>query len=159
MCSEHIPVVYCTGYKRIIKATCMCIWTDKKLVWLWPCKLWELAQQRHQMESWPQYSLNPHATSSIIHILSNRVSDSWNVPSLKQSAKFCCVLSIIFRYTAGTHVSTVVTSLDFTSRSSDYVLSKAGLFSTKLSLTIIAWTQLLQDIMQWINTTQNHHFY
>ena len=36
-----------------------------------------------------------------------------------------------FRYTAGTRVFTVVASSDFTSRSSDYLLSKAGLFSTK----------------------------
>ena len=33
----------------------------------------------------------------------------------------------------GTHVSSVVASLDFTGKSSDYVLSKTGLFSTKLS--------------------------
>ena len=38
----------------------------------------------------------------------------------------------------GTRVFSVVASLDFTSKSSDYVLSKAGLFSTKLSLSIIA---------------------
>ena len=49
--------------------------------------------------SWPQYSLYPHATSSIIYILSNRVRDSWNVPSLKLSANFHRVLSVIFRYT------------------------------------------------------------
>ena len=47
------------------------------------------------------------------------------------------VLLIIFRYIVGTYVSTIVASSDFTSRSSDQILSKAGLFSTKLSLTII----------------------
>ena len=73
-----------------------------------------------------------------MYILPNRVSDSWNVPSLKLSATFCRVLSVIFRYTASTRVFTVVASLDFTSKSSDYVLSKAGLFSTKLTLSIIA---------------------
>ena len=36
----------------------------------------------------------------------------------------------------GTRVSTVVAYSCFTSKSPDYVLSKAGLFSTKLSLTI-----------------------
>ena len=51
---------------------------------------------------------------------------------------FAVFLSIIFRYTAGTHVSSVVVFFYFTSKSSDYVLSKAGLFSTKLSLSIIA---------------------
>ena len=38
----------------------------------------------------------------------------------------------------GTRVSTVVAFSNFSSKSSDYVLSKAGLFSTKLSLTIVA---------------------
>ena len=47
-------------------------------------------------------------------------SNSWKVCLLK--------LSVIFRYSA--------------SKSPDYVLSKAGLFSTKLSQTIIAWNLL-----------------
>ena len=72
-----------------------------------------------------------------MYILSNRVSDSQNVLSLKLSATFCRVLSIS-RYTVGTRISTIVASLDFTSRSSDYVLSKTGLYSTELSLNIIA---------------------
>ena len=72
---------------------------------------------------------------SCIYYICNRVSDSRNVPSLKLSAIFCCVLSVIFRYTAGTQVSSVVASLDFTSKSSDYVLNKTGLFATKLSLS------------------------
>ena len=79
-----------------------------------------------------------HATNFIIYILSNRVSDSRNIPSLKLSAIFWRVLSVIFRYTVGTHVSFVVASLDFTGKSPDYVLSKTGLFSTKLSLSIVA---------------------
>ena len=57
---------------------------------------------------------------------------------LKLSANFCHELLVISRYTAGTHVSTVVAS-DFTSRSSDYILSKAGLFSTKLSLPELSY--------------------
>ena len=44
------------------------------------------------------------------------------------------VLLVIFRYTVGTHVSIIIAYSDFTSRSPDNVLSKAGLFSTKLSL-------------------------
>ena len=43
------------------------------------------------------------------------------------------VLLVIFSYTAGTRVSTVAAYSDFTSKSPDYVLSNAGLFSTKLS--------------------------
>ena len=42
--------------------------------------------------------------------------------------QLCLVLLVIFRYTAGTYISTIVACLDFTRRSSDYVLSKAGLF-------------------------------
>ena len=50
-------------------------------------------------------------------------SDSWNVPSLKLSANFCCVL-------LGTQQVPVFPALhvaysDFTSKSPDYVLSKA----------------------------------
>ena len=118
------------------------------------CPMWTFPPNHVQSlpanRSWPQYSLYPHATCSIVYILSNRVSGSWNIPSLKLSANFCHVLSVLFRYTEGTYISTILASLDFTSRSSDYVLSKAGLLSAKLSQTIIAWTQ------QWINTTQNH---
>ena len=88
----------------------------------------------------------PHATGPIKCILSNCVSDSWNVPSLKLSANFCHVLLVIFKYTAGTCVSTVVAYSNFTSKSPDYVLSKAGLFSTKLSQTIMAWTLLFYKI-------------
>ena len=61
----------------------------------------------------------------------------------------CYVLSVIFcfiRYTAGTCVFTIVVSLDFTSGSSDYVLSQPGLFSTKLTLSIIAQIQLFYKI-------------
>ena len=47
----------------------------------------------------------------------------------------------------GTHVSTVVAYSDFTSKSSDYILSKAGLFSTKLSLSLPELA-ILQDITQ-----------
>jgi len=43
----------------------------------------------------------------------------------------CLVLTVIFIYTAGTHVFIVLASLDCTCSSSVYVLSKAGLFSTK----------------------------
>ena len=42
---------------------------------------------------------------------------------------------VIYRYTAGTRVFTVPASLDFISRSSDYVLSR---FIFKLTLGIIA---------------------
>ena len=65
-------------------------------------------------------------------------SDSGNVPSLKLSANFCRVLLVILRYSAGTRISSIVAYSDFTSKSLDYVLSKAGLFSTKLSQIIIA---------------------
>ena len=54
--------------------------------------------------------------SCIVYIPSNHVSDSQNIPSLKLSAIFCRVLSVIFRYTAATLVSSVVASLDFTSK-------------------------------------------
>ena len=90
--------------------------------------------------SWPQ-SVYATCTGSIECILCNCGSDSWKVPSLKLSANFCRV-SVIFRYSAGTRVSSVVVYSDFTSKSPDYVLSKAGLFSTKLSQTTIAWTRL-----------------
>ena len=46
-----------------------------------------------------------------MYIPSNRVSDNQSIPSLKLSA-----ISVIFRYTVGTRVSTVIASLDFTSR-------------------------------------------
>ena len=63
----------------------------------------------------------PHITGSIECIL-KRVSNSWNVPSLKLSANICCVLLVIFRYKTETHVSTVVAlNSDFTSKSVDYV--------------------------------------
>ena len=64
----------------------------------------------------------PHAINSIVYILSNHASDSRNVPSLKQSGIFCC-FSCHLEVHKGIHVSIVVASLDFTSRSSDYVLS------------------------------------
>ena len=54
-------------------------------------------------------------------------------------------------YIAGAHISTIVVYLEFTSRSSDYILSKAGWFSTKLSLTSVPE---IQD-----NTIQSHHFF
>ena len=84
--------------------------------------------------SWPQYNLYPHATCSIVYILSNGVRDTylrWNcVPTF---AVYC-------RSFSGTQwvltFSAIVASSDFTSKSSDYVLSKAGLFSTKLSLSL-----------------------
>ena len=47
-----------------------------------------------------------------------------------EGPNFHRVLSVIFRYTTGTRVSTVVAYSDLTIKSSDYVLSKAGLFST-----------------------------
>ena len=56
-----------------------------------------------------------------------------------------CII-VHFSYTAGARVSTIVAYSDFTSSSSDYVLSEAGLFSTKLSLISIAWTLLFYKI-------------
>ena len=63
----------------------------------------------------------------------------------------------------GTHVSSIVASLNFTSKSSDYVLSKAGLFSTQLSLSIIEpKIQHLQDTTQihkiaiFVSFSRNH---
>ena len=53
-----------------------------------------------------------------------------------------CILGH-FRYSAGTHVSSVVAYSDFTSKFPDYVLSKASLFSTKLSLPELCY---LQDV-------------
>ena len=52
-----------------------------------------------------------------------------------------------------TCVSSVVAYSDFTRKSPDYVPSKAGLFSTKRSQTIIAWTLLLYKIY-----TSSHTF-
>ena len=88
----------------------------------------------------------PHAAGSVECLLSNCSSDNWNVPSLKLSANFCHALLVIFRYTAGTCVSSVVAYSDFTSKSPDCVLGKAGLFLTKLSQTISAWTLLFCEI-------------
>ena len=95
--------------------------------------------------SWPQYSLYP--THSVVYILSK--SDSWKILSLLElSANFCRVLSVFFRYTVCTHGSTVEAYTAFIIRSCDYILSKAGLFSTKLSLTIPGtWLYILQDVM------------
>ena len=65
----------------------------------------------------------PHTTGSI------------EIPSLKLSANFCVYYwSFSGTQWVGTSVSTTVAYSDFTSRSPDYVLSKAGLFSTKLLL-------------------------
>ena len=92
--------------------------------------------------SWPQSAYMPHTIlvqSSVYYCGSN----SWNVPSLKLSANFCRVFLVISRYySAGTRVTSIVAYSDFTSKSPDYALSKPGLFSTKLSQTIIAWTLL-----------------
>ena len=46
-----------------------------------------------------------------------------------------CIL-VIFRYSAGTRITSVVAYS--ASKSPNYILSKAGLFPTKLSQTIIA---------------------
>ena len=59
-----------------------------------------------------------------------------------KSANFC---RVFFRYSVGTRVTSVVAYSDFTSKSPDYVLSKAGLFSTKLSQTIMPWTLLFYN--------------
>ena len=60
----------------------------------------------------------------------------FGMPSLHLFTFLMFLKSCIIRYTAGklTRVFTVVAYSDFTSRSPDYVLGKAGLFSTKLSL-------------------------
>ena len=51
-----------------------------------------------------------------------------------------------FRCTTRIGVSSLVAYSDFTNKSPDYVLSKAGLFSTKLSQTISASSLLLYKI-------------
>ena len=44
---------------------------------------------------------------------------------------YCRVFSVIFRCSAGTRATSVVAYSDFTSKSPDYVLSKAGLVSNQ----------------------------
>ena len=67
---------------------------------------------------------------------------------LELSANFCRALSVFFRYAVCTHVSTVEAYTAFIIRSCDYILSKAGLFSTKLSLTIPRTRlYILHDVM------------
>ena len=60
----------------------------------------------------------------------------------RKSANFRRVVLVIFRYSAGTRITSIVAYSDFTSKSLDYVLSKGGLFSIKLSQTILPWTLL-----------------
>ena len=97
-----------------------------------------------------------HAISSIVYILSNHVSDSRNIPSLKLSATFCRVLFVIFWYTVGTRISTIVASLDFTSRSTDYVLIKAGLLSTTYFTRSKAMNQQYTKSPFFISFSCNH---
>lgn len=116
--------------------------------------------------SWLQYS--SLTTSSVLYILPNYVSDSWNVPSLKLSTNFCRVLLVIFRGFISfclipflihltkvdmSHfsniVGTIVAYSDCTSRCSDYVLNIK-------QVCILAWTLLIYEIiMQWIRYTKS----
>ena len=80
--------------------------------------------------SWPQSAYMPHTTGSIECIL------LWQQQLKRTFAETVSQLYIV-RYSAGTRVTSVVAYSDFTSKSPDYVLSKAGLFSTKLSQTIM----------------------
>ena len=92
----------------------------------------------------------------------NRKLHTLPPPSTLRSAitkpRHYALLTVCIMYVVHTRYprSTAVASLDFTSRSSDYVLSKTGFFfSTKLSLSLNS--AILQDEMQQINNTQNHH--
>ena len=84
----------------------------------------------------PQSAYMPHTTGSIECIL------LWQ-RQLKRtftetvSQPLPCIFGHFWN-SAGTRVTSVVAYSDFTSKSPDYVLSKPGLFSTKLSQTIIA---------------------
>ena len=98
--------------------------------------------------SWLKSAYMPHATGSIKCILSSCSNHNWNVPSLKLSANFCRVL-LVNRYTTSTLVSSNVTYSDFIGKSPDYVLGKAGLFSTKLSVP---------ELCYFTRYTQSHHF-
>ena len=75
-----------------------------------------------------------YARQRVIYCVARRMEDILDEPSLKLSANYCRVFLVIFRYSVGTRVTSVVAYSDFTSKYPDYVLSKVGLVSTKLSL-------------------------
>ena len=100
--------------------------------------------------SWKSRKLLPRGNFPLYGIC-NCVSNSWNVPSLKLSPNFCTVLLVIFRYIAGTCVSTILACSDFTS--SSWLHSEV--FPTKLSLTVIAWTLQVYKMYHTESTLQH----
>ena len=87
----------------------------------------------------------PHATGSIkcILLMQRQLKRTFaeNVSQL--------LPCIIGHFQAGTRVSSVVAYSGFNSKFPDYVLNKAGLFSTKLSQNILC---------NFTRHTQSHHF-
>ena len=81
-----------------------------------------------------------YARQRVIYCVARRMEDIFDEPSLKLSASYCRVFLVIFRYSAVTRVTSVVAYSDFTSKYPDYVLSKVGLVSTKLSLRLFCKT-------------------
>ena len=91
-----------------------------------------------------------YAQQRVIYSVARRMEDILDEPSLKLSANYCCVFLVIFWYSAGTRVTSIVAYSDFTSKYPDYVLSKVGLVSTKLSLPELGY---------FARQTQSRHFF
>ena len=88
--------------------------------------------------SLPQSAYMPHTTGSIECILLwQRQLKRTFTESVSQLLP--CMFGHLYS-AGGTCVISVVAYSDLTSKSPDYVLSKVGLFSTKLSQTIVPWT-------------------
>ena len=99
--------------------------------------------------SWKSRKLLPRGNFPLYGIC-NCVSNSWNVPSLKLSPNFCIVLLVIFRYMAGTCVSTILACSDFTS--SSWLHSEGFSNQAKPNCHCLN-SASLQDVSHWINTT------
>ena len=82
------------------------------------------------------------ATGSRELFLANHLNNNENVPSLEVWPR----IYSHFHQIASTRSSLVVAYLNFTVNSYDHFLSKAGLFSIKLSLTTNVKSARLQDI-------------
>ena len=70
--------------------------------------------------------------------------------------KFCYRFLVIFQYIASTLTSNPVSYSDFTVNSYDYFLCKAGYFKPNYQLLN---SGSLQDVTQWVNKVQDHHFF
>ena len=73
--------------------------------------------------------------------------------------KCCHGFPGIFQYIASDRTFTAVTYSNFTVNSYDYFLNQAGLFSTKLSLTTSAWTQIIRYRAMNHQVTKSPFFY